>query len=117
MFEISAKEWLLLLGGIFCLIWAISIFCFGRITVKHIEREMAKEGKLPPEWDKGIGGRLSPYAMAIVAKRASRQSIVDDEAIRRHVRKKDWYLAVLYLASFIAFMVVACVFYYLYASE
>ncbi|WDE13504.1 hypothetical protein [Thalassomonas haliotis] len=114
MFELTNKDCLLLLGGIFVLIWAISIFCFGRITVNHIEREMEKEGKLPPEWDKGIGGRLSPYAMAIVAKKAARVSIVDDEAIRRHARKKDWYLAVLYLASFIACLIVACVYYYLY---
>ncbi|WDE03701.1 hypothetical protein SG34_020280 [Thalassomonas viridans] len=117
MFDLTNQDWLLLLGGVLVLIWAISVFCFGRITVKHIEREMAKEGKLPPVWDKGIGGRLSPYAMAIIAKKAARLSIVDDEAIRKHARRKDWYLAVFYFASFIAFLIVAGVYYYLYGPE
>jgi hypothetical protein len=48
----------------------IAILLFGRITVKHIEREMAKEGISPPTWDKGVGMRYTAYASIIMRPNA-----------------------------------------------
>jgi len=71
----------------------IATFLFGRISVKYIEGEMAKEGIESPVWDKGIGARLIMYAMVIAANKSATQSPVDDESILRHTRKKDKNLA------------------------
>ncbi|XPF93560.1 hypothetical protein ACM9HF_16260 [Colwellia sp. RE-S-Sl-9] len=65
---------------------------------------MVKEGILTPEWDKGIGGRIIMYAMVIITKKAAKTSPVDDEAILRHTRPKDYTLA--------AFLIVSSVFFY-----
>ncbi|WP_281556826.1 hypothetical protein [Thalassomonas sp. RHCl1] len=96
---------------------AIATFCFSRISVKYIENKMAKEGELPPEWDKGIGARITMYAMVIVAKKAADVSPVNDQLILRYARKKDWYLALFFLGSFVAFICVSAIAYYLYGSE
>ena len=110
-------NFLMLSFGVTIFVWAIAIFCFSRITVKFIETEMAKEGSLPPDWDKGIGARFIMYAMVIVAKKTARVSPVNDELILRHARKKDWYLAILFLTSFSVFMILAVIISYLYAPD
>jgi len=111
------ETWFLLSGGVLFLLWGIAVFCFSRITVKHIEDNMAKKGELPPEWDKGIGVRLTMYAMVIVAKKAAKASPVNDELILQYARKKDWYLAVFFLVSLVFFLAVISVGYFLYGSE
>ena len=114
---LTGEQWLLLLGGILFFVWGISIFCFSRITIKYIENEMAKEKKLPPEWDKGIGARYSAYAVAILINRVPPMSIVDTKSIKRHARKKDWYLAIFFMGSLTACMVVVALVAYLYGGE
>ncbi|WDE13508.1 hypothetical protein [Thalassomonas haliotis] len=115
--EINAEHWLALGVAVLIFLWGIATFCFSRISVKHIEREMAKAGKLPPEWDKGIGARITMYAMVIVAKKAADVSPVNDQLILRYARKKDWYLAVFFLGSFVVLMSVGGIAYYLYGPE
>ncbi|WDE03696.1 hypothetical protein SG34_020255 [Thalassomonas viridans] len=78
---------------------------------------MAKEGELPPEWDKGIGARITMYAMVIVAKKAAHVSPVSDQLILRYARKKDWYLAVFFLSSYSLFILTSGVAYVLYGPE
>jgi hypothetical protein len=48
MLGLSTENWMAILLFIALLAWSIAIFLFGRISVKHIEREMAKEGIKPP---------------------------------------------------------------------
>ena len=48
MSDISSEDWMAIIGVPAILMWSIAILLLGRITVKHIEREMAKEGILPP---------------------------------------------------------------------
>lgn len=118
MFGISAKGWLLLLGGILFLFCGVSIFCFGRISVKHIEKEMAKENKEAPVWDKGIGARLPTYALIILFLNINRHaSLVDVESTKRYARKMDWYLALFFEVSFSVFIIVGVMYYYLYAPS
>jgi uncharacterized BrkB/YihY/UPF0761 family membrane protein len=50
--ELSTQDWLVSVGAIAFFIWAIATFLFNRISVKHIEYEMAKEGIEAPAWDK-----------------------------------------------------------------
>ena len=117
--ELILEDWFALCTIILVFIWGIAIFLFGRISVKHIEQEMVKEGKFPPEWDKCIGGRNIAYAMEIVLHRffskKHRMGIIDIEATLRHARKKDWYLAFFLLVSFSALILTVSLAYYLYA--
>ena len=117
MNEITTEEFFYLIGGISFLVWCFATFLFSRISVKYIEQKMAKEGIEPPVWDKGIGGRITMYAMVIVANKAAKTSPVEDEAILRHARKKDRKLAFFYtiamLCSFIMMFTIA----YLYGQD
>ncbi|WDE03692.1 hypothetical protein SG34_020235 [Thalassomonas viridans] len=117
LFELSGESWLFLFGGISFLFCAAATFCFGRISVKHIEQEMAKEGKLPPEWDKGIGARITMYAIVIVTRKIVDNTLINDELVLRYARKKDWYLAVFFLGSFAVLISIVVVTYLLYSTE
>lgn len=90
----------------------ISTFLFGRITVKHIERAMAKEGIDPPIWNKGIGVRIVAYAGIIAFPNLKRHaSLVNIEATKRFTREKDKKLAWWYIISVASFFIVLIVFY------
>lgn len=78
---------------------------FGRITVKHIERVMAKEGIDPPIWDKGIGARIVAYAGIIAFPNLKRHaSLVNIEATKRFTREKDKNLHGCILFPWLAFL-------------
>ncbi|WDE03703.1 hypothetical protein SG34_020290 [Thalassomonas viridans] len=116
--EISAEHWLALSVAILLFLWAIAIFFFGRISVKHIESEMAKEGKLPPVWDRGIGARMAVYASIILFPNIKRHaSLVDVESTKRHARKIDWYLALFLELTFYTLMLLIVIAYFLYGPE
>ncbi|MCI2282411.1 hypothetical protein L3081_02110 [Colwellia sp. MSW7] len=96
MSELSPENWMAIVSAFVFFMWGIAIILFGRISVKHIEREMAKERIEPPVWDKGIGMRYPAYASIILRPNAKRHaSTVDIEATKRFSRKIDWYLALL----------------------
>ncbi len=113
MSELSVENWIDIVGVSAFFIWAIATFIFGRISVKHIEREMAKEGIEPPVWDKGIGSIIVTYSFIIVFSKLN-PTIVDFEAVRRHTRKKDKKLAFFYTMSmffsFIMMFAIACLY-------
>jgi hypothetical protein len=92
MSVLSTENWMAILLLISFFAWSLAIFIFGRISVKHIEKEMTEEGIEPPEWDKGIGSIIVTYSLIIVFPRLS-PTIVDYTAVRRHTRKKDKTLA------------------------
>lgn len=116
MSGLTAENWMALIGTALFFTWGIAVFIFGRITVKYLEQEMAKEDILPPVWDKGIGSISITYAMIIVFPKL-KPTIANYEAVRRHMRKKDKTLALFYTISFAAFMVVAFTAYFLYGPE
>ena len=100
MNEITTEEIFYLIGGISFFVWCLATFLFSRISVKHIEREMAKEDIAPPAWDKGIGARMIAYAGIIVFPNLKRHaSLVNIEATKRFCRKKDKQLALFYVTS------------------
>lgn len=113
MNEITTEELLYLIGGGVFLILGIAIFLFGRITVKHIDREMAKDGIEPPVWDKGIGSIVVTYSLIMVFPKLN-PTIVDFEAVRRYTRKKDKYLALFLQVSSAIFFIIIFTVYYLY---
>ena len=115
--KLTLENWLAILTFVIILMWAVSIFLFGRITVKHIENKMESEGILPPRWDKGVGASHIMYAMVIVRKKAAIASPINDTAVLRYAREKDWYLAMFSLISFGLFMILAGVIYFLYPQE
>ncbi len=95
-------------------LWALFAVWFRKVTVDYIEAQMAKEGKSPPLWDRGIGGRISAYAVTIVRGKATDDIMVDDYSILKYARKKDWYLAVCFLSSFSIFLLFILVFYFVH---
>jgi hypothetical protein len=117
MTELSVENWIAIVGVSVFFIWVIATFLFGRISVKHIEREMAKEGIEPPTWDKGIGGRVTMYAMVIVTNKVAKSSPVNDEAILRHTRKKDKQLALFYTISMLCSFIIMFTVVYLYGPK
>jgi hypothetical protein len=116
MNEITVEDALYLFGGVSFLILSIAIFLFRCISVKHIEREMAKEGIEQPLWDKGIGSIIVTYSLIMIFSKLN-PTIVDFDAVRRHTRKKDKYLA-LFLQIFNAiFLTIIFTVYYLYVPD
>ena len=75
---------------------------------------MDKEGKSSPLWDRGIGARVSAYAVTIVRNKATDDILVDDYSILKYARKKDWYLAICFLSTLSIFLVFITVFYFMY---
>ena len=117
MFDFLIEDWFIYGAGGLFFVCAFFSICFSRVSIKHIEREMAKEGKSPPGWDKGIGARVGAYAVALIIKRVPPRSIIDPQAVKRHARKKDIFLAGLFLGSLVLFITVAGVGYLFYSPE
>ena len=116
--SIFSEEWFYVVGISLFFLWGIAVFLFGLITVKYIENEMAKEGILPPDWDKGIGARYPAYAGIIILPNLKRHaSVVNIEATKRYARKKDFYLALFVQSSFAVCMIVMSIGYFLYAPD
>lgn len=116
MLELSTESWMAILFFITLCIWCITTFLFGRISVKHIQSEMAKEGIAPPVWDKGIGTIIVTYSLIMVFPKLN-PIIIDFEAVRRHTRKKDKKLASLYVASSAIIFIIGITIYYSYISD
>mgnify|MGYP006162451667 FL=1 len=113
MNEITTEEIFYLIGGISFLVWCLATFLFSRISVKHIQQEMAKEGIEPPVWDKGIGSIIVTYSFIMVFPKLN-PTIVDFEAVRRHTRKKDKIMALFYTVSMLcSFITAFTVFFYM----
>ena len=118
MNENTTLEILYILGGFSFLVWGIATFLFGRISVKYLEKEMAKEGTFPPILDKDIGGRIVAYVGIIVFPNLKRHaSLVNIEATKRLSRKKDKRLATFYLISSIIFLTIMFTAYFLFGPE
>tara|TARA_B110000211_G_C13905212_1_gene475836 strand:- start:411 stop:770 length:360 start_codon:yes stop_codon:yes gene_type:complete len=118
MHEIMMEEFLFITGGVLFLMSGLSAFLFGRISVSHIEKEMAGEGITPPVWDKGIGARMIAYAGIIVFPNLKRHaSLVNIEATKRFARSKDKKLALFYLITTVVFLTILFTAYYLYGLE
>jgi hypothetical protein len=118
MLELSTESWMAILFFIALCIWCITTFLFGRISVKHIEREMAKEGIAPPDWDKGIGARMVADAGVIAWPNLKRNaSLVNIEATKRFSRSKDKKLAWFYIISSVSIFTLGLIIYYLYIHK
>lgn len=87
MFELSAENWMGIVSVFSIFMWCITVLLCGRISVKHIEREMAKEGILPPVWDKEIGSIMVTYSLVMVFSKI-KSLIVDVEAVDDTPEKK-----------------------------
>ena len=111
MTELSSENWMGIITVSAIFMWGIAILLFSRISMNHIEREMAKEDILPPTWDKGIGARMIAYASIIAFPNLNRHaSLVDIEATKRFSRKKDKKFAVLLIVTSIIIFSVLGVF-------
>jgi hypothetical protein len=109
--NLNAEDWMAIVGVFSFFIWGITTFLFKRISVNHIEQEMAKEGIIPPAWDKGIGARMIAYAGIIAFPNLNRHaSLINIEATKRFSRKKDKYFAGLLISTSLLLFIVLAVF-------
>jgi hypothetical protein len=113
---LSSEDWLVILGMCAFFSWSLAIFLFGRITVKHIDQELAKEGIEPPVWDKGIGSIIVTYSLIMVFPKLN-PTTVDFEAVRRYTRKKDKKLAFFLQTSSAIFFTIMFTAYFLNGTE
>ena len=74
MSELSSENWMAIIGIFSFFTWGVATFLFRRISVDHIEHEMAKEGIESPVWDKGIGARMIAYASIIAFPNLNRHA-------------------------------------------
>ena len=116
MSELSPENWMAIVSVFVFFMWGIATFLFGRISVKHINCEMAKEGLEPPVWDKGIGSIIVTYSLIMVFPKLN-PIIVDFAAVRRYTRKKDKKLAWFYFITMISFFIILIVFYFFFAPD
>ena len=115
--NINAEDWMAIVGVFSFFIWGIATFLFRRISVNHIEYEMAKEGIESPVWDKGIGARMIAYAGIIAFPNFKRQaSLVNIEATKRFSRKKDKKFAFFLISTSLLFFSVLAVFSIFFSS-
>jgi len=101
--------YLIVIFGIF--MWGIAIFLFRRISVKHIESAIAKEGVFPLVCGNEKDGGTFKYSMVILANKTGTCSPIDDEFIFRHIRKKDRKLAWFYSISTVGMFILMLVHY------
>ncbi|SEA86749.1 hypothetical protein [Alkalimonas amylolytica] len=87
---------------------AAATLCFGRITVRYLDRELLAQGVDMTEAD-GLGMRFPWYVLAILSNRPEHQPFVPGEAIMRLRRPKDIVLARWISWSFFLMMVLAIV--------
>ena len=115
MNELANEDLFFIYIGVLFFLWALSLLLFSGVSVRYIEREMAKEGIEPPRWDKGIGGRYVMYAMVLILNKPAKASLVHNDAILRLARKKDrslaWFLisvsTVFFISAFAGYAVFA----------
>jgi len=113
MIEPTPEQWFYIICTSLFFVSAFFYVLFYRISVMHIERELTKQGFKPPEVDKGIGARGMMYNQLILFK-IKDHPFVDEQAVLRLTRKKDWWLAFLSFYSFLLSSIVMAVGYYLY---
>jgi hypothetical protein len=114
MIELPAESLVLTIGIALFFIWSFTVICFTKISVKHIENNMALEGKLPPEWDKGIGARAYAYAVVILLKNPADKNLIDVKATKLYARKIDYYLALVSTCLGLLFITIAGFYYCFY---
>ncbi|QLE84482.1 hypothetical protein FLM48_04885 [Shewanella sp. Scap07] len=94
------------------LAWGVGILVFAQVTVKHLEREMGKEGIEPPRWDRGVGMRLAMYSTIILRPNyPDTNPLVNVAAIKRHSRKIDWFLSMWLRVSFALLCLVSLIYF------
>lgn len=118
MDSLLSKELLVLVSMLLFLISGVATILFSRISVSYIERKIREEESSLPEWDKGIGIRLTIYASVILFPNRKRyRSPIDIEKTKRYARKRDYYLALFFELSMVIFIVTSIITYMLYGNE
>ncbi|WP_413403457.1 hypothetical protein [Pseudoalteromonas sp. KJ71-7] len=83
---------------------------FSRISVKHINKNMEKDGVLPPNWDKGIGASVSFYIFAMFFERSRIPTpMFDGRFVAKYSRPIDKVLGAVHLISVTGMMLCLCI--------
>lgn len=83
---------------------------FSRISVKHINKNMEKDGVHPPNWDQGIGASVSFYVFAMFFERSRIPTpMFDGRFVAKYSRPIDKVLGAVHLISVIGMMLCLCI--------
>ncbi|WP_076924954.1 hypothetical protein [Pseudoalteromonas sp. EB27] len=83
---------------------------FSRISVKHINKNMKKDGVLPPNWDKGIGASVSFYVFAMFFERSRIPTpMFDGRFVAKYARPVDKTIGMIHLISVTGMMMCMCI--------
>ncbi|WP_221076137.1 hypothetical protein [Agarivorans aestuarii] len=96
------------------LTFSISLLLFGRISLKHFDKQIKKVHGDIPEWDKGFGTRLPMYALTVVSKRVGNIQLYDEKLVQRSIRTIDKVLAVIFLTSSVAMLFIGLTHYLMF---
>ena len=99
----EAIKLLMIISSFICL---ISTLLFTRTSMKSIERKMLAERVDIPWWDeKGWGFRISIFVSVLARGKQSKVPVLADEAILKHARSYDRFLALIVSVSFMTCMI------------
>ena len=88
----------------------ISSLLFSRVSIKHINKKMEKDGVYPPSWDQGIGASASVYVFAILFnKYRIKNKLFDARFIAKHARTIDKVIAAIYFTSVAGMIICLCI--------
>lgn len=97
---ISLEKLALSIMFLFMIMTFLFAVLFTRISIKHINKNMEKEGVYSPNWDKGIGASAPFYAMAIFFERSRVPTpLFDGRYIAKYARPLDRFLAFFHLIT------------------
>ena len=100
--------------GYSLLIFLVSTFAsgilFSRVSVKHINKNMEKDGVYPPSWDKGIGASVSFYIFAMFFERSRIPTpMFDGRFVAKYARPVDKVIGETHLISVTGMMLCLCI--------
>ena len=88
----------------------ISSLLFSRVSMKHINKKMEKNGVYPPSWDRGIGASASFYVFAILFnKYRIKNKLFDARFIANHTRPIDRVITAAHFASVTGTTISLCI--------
>ncbi|WP_404343463.1 hypothetical protein [Pseudoalteromonas mariniglutinosa] len=95
----------------------ISSLLLSRMSIKHINKQMAKDGVYPPSWDRGIGASASFYVFAMLFnKYRIKNQLFDARFVAKHARPIDKIIGATHSISVAGTVVCLCIITYLQNS-
>ena len=95
---------------VFTVVTFASGVLFYRVSVKHIDKHMEKDGVSPPGWDKGIGASVSFYIFSMFFERSRIPTpLFDGRFVAKYARPIDKVIGAAHLISVFGAIICLCI--------